>query len=585
MRASRIAALAATFASISGCAGGGGGTLPGLPPPAPALRGGTVVGATVALPVAAAHAPGQIAVVGALYPSYVSSTIGNNTQILTPKGKILSAKIGFTGVPRANNEWAVVAFYKYAPNGSTVYVGTEAALVNVDKPTVNVAVDEKSTQIFQATMSLIGAGLITAQDLSDQPDLPAAIAADAKRAGLTPNASTGLYTPQQLQQFVLTETPKWQRLLTIDAGPTARVISVANDLKLASEGFLSNNTRNFLGALAGSQSRPAGAPCGNTVPAHVPGTSPTPSPISCATIYGTSGGKLTIPVYGNAVVVGASNGRIPYTGDVLNLPYRAPGKSAKLTFAKLPSTQIDVKTSDPFDWAFGSPPSVVVQLSASAGAQPFALVENYYPGWGFSKTLPVQYGVPAGYSAKNPNIAVNGWNPFNVPNANFAFCTSWNICQPLVDKKTFAIDPPFADPGTDLKYFLWKGTGGTTVAAVKNCPGYVVTPKKGSSTSTFVSKTPTLLLQSQQLTFHFNAGPGCGGVPSPGSTVAVTAVGGDGVTFSGRGASSAANPHAVTVAMDTFLPLVAVKQTTITIVQSQTPGAIGLATIASPFTP
>ncbi len=597
MRASRVAVLVASLSIVAGCAGRGAespllppGAGPAAVPAAAAARvtpgdGTNAVAATVVLPDAVAHAK-QIAVVGALYPSYVSSTVGNNTQILTPKGKVLSAKMQFTGVPHGNNEWAVVSFYNYASNGSTVYIGTEAAVLNVDKPTVNVLVNEQTTQVFQATMALLGAGLITAQDLIDTPKLPAAIEAAIKSAKLKPDRTTGLFNPQQLQNFVVKETPKWQRKVTIEADSSVRVISISNSLKLPSEGYLASNTKNFLGSTTGVQPRPAGAPCGNTIPTHVPGTNPTPAPISCASIYGTSNGRLSIPVYGNSIVVGASTGRIPFAAVTQLLPYRKPGTSATLKLGALKNSEILVPVSDAFDWAFGTSPSVVVQSSNNAAAQPFGVVANYYTGWSYSKTLPVQYGVPSNFSSKNPNVIVNGWNPFNVANANFSFCTSWNVCSSLLVGGKVTIDPPFADPGTNLRYFDWKGLSGTAIAAVKGCPGYVVTPKHLSTVASIISTRPTVLVQSQNLTFHFNASAGCGGVPAPGSIVSVAALSTTGVTFTGQGVSAAANPRAIVVAMDNFLPLATIKQISITITQAGgKPGPIGLVTVQSPYTP
>ena len=594
MRSTRIPALLTSLILVAGCSS----RTAGLPPVAEggfAPSGATIaahvtpgdgtnrIDAVVDLPPAAAGAK-QVAVVGSLYPSYVSSTVGNNTQIITPKGKILSAIMTFSGMPKANNEWAVVAFYKYATDGSTVYIGSEATMVNVTKPIAKVHVDSQSTQVFQATMALLGAGLVTAEDLQKNPKLPATVQRDITTSHIKPDPTTGLFSPGVLAHFVQVQTPKWQRTVNVVAGSTARIVSVTNDVQLASEGFLSANTRNFLGTAVGNSTRPAGAPCGNQVPNHVPGTNPTPAPISCATIYGTSNGKITIPVYGNAVVIGASNGKIPYTGILKAIPYRAPGSKVTIKLPALKKSQIAITTSDPFDWAFGTSPAVVVSLSPLVTQAPFAVTGNFYPGWNFSKSFPVQYGVPLKFSKADPFVAVNGWNPFNLANDNFYFCTAWGTCEGLTNAGKFPLEIPFADPGTNLKYFKWASTNGTKIVAVKGCPGYTVTPKSAKIDAIISTKVPTVLTPSQQLTFHFNSKTGCGGVPAPGSIVTVTAESESGQNFVGQGSNTSINPRALVVQMSSFQPITKIKKVTIDI--HQVSGVtIDLVTIASPYTP
>jgi hypothetical protein len=424
--------------------------------------------------------------------------------------------------------------------------------------------------------------LVDAQDLRSDSRLTTTITAAIK--GLKPNTSTGLFSAQTIAQFVTAQTPKFRRTLTIKGAPAASVISVASDVMNTAENYLTANSGNFLASGVGTGARPDGSPCVGTVPLHQPGSNPTPPPTICVAIYGTSSGSITLPVFGDTLKIGASTGAIPYQGVLQDIAARAPGSKTTVKLAKMHATQQNIPTTDPFDWAFGTAPALQTANGNNPDLLPYKVTSNFYPGWTFGKTSPVQFSVPADYSKRHTSVAVNTWTPYGLSPFAFNLCTAWNACRPLESKGAFAIDPPFADPGTDANYYKWKGTNQSTIEVIANCPGYTITPRKGLAGA--VTAAGGFLLANQTLVFQFAHSPGsCGNIPPVGTTVAVHAVAADGTPYGGVAVSTAAFPALVPVVMNTYQST-KFKSLSFTLkIPNGGSTAINLGTIRSSFTP
>lgn len=527
----------------------------------------------------------QILVEGILYESYATNKTPRNGIVvpLNSKGGI-HATMSFSNVEPANNQWALFDIYLIGADGSTVFLGSEAGVIDIKKPkATKIKVDAGTTQLYQAFIALIRAGLVDAHDLQTNAALLKSIAGDLKKQHLKPEKATGLYSDTTLAQFVTNETNRWQRTVKIEAGSTAREISVANDVNGAPEANLNNNLHKTLGSGVDNTTRPPGAPCGQAVPPHIPGVNPPPLPQVCATIYGTVSGTITVPVYGASVLIGASNGQAPFQSAQQTIGERGPGSKTTVKLNRFAKNEIDVKVNDPFDWAFGTVPGVTVSLSTLPGTQPFAVTNNYFPAFGYDHNHPAQFEVPANFSKAHPTIAVNGWNPFGLNKNGLTFCTTWNVCQALLSGNTFQIVPPLADPGTSATFFKWQGLNGTVIKEIKNCQGYSITPNKG--TAVIQSTVPTVLVASQFVQLLFGNGGACGSFLPRGSAATIEGIDTNGTTWTGFNTQDPPL-RGLNLTMDTYQALTTIKRTTITFKVPVTfKGAINLITIASSYTP
>lgn len=512
-----------------------------------------------------------------LYPGYVSTTDSVNVQTIELTGDSYKATVLFNGVPKGNNEFAVFDFFVTGPTGSNVFVGSLAALVNNSGgKTLKVTVTPQTTLTFQAATALIGSGILDVQDLS-QASLATQIANSLH--GLAVDKTTGLFDDSVLIAYLNGQRKAWGRSLSISA-PGADEVAVTNDVGNVQEANLAYNSKNFLGT-GGLLARPAGSPCVAKPPQHLPGFNPPVQPIACAYIVGTTNGKLTVPVYGDTIVVSASNGVAPYKATTKNIPQLLAGSTTSITLPAMTSTDVVLKASDAFDWAFKTQPQLSIR---SANAPPYQTAINLYPNWNYGPSAPSEFEVPGNFSNSNPDIHVNGWNPFGIPATDLQICDPTGACSAAKTTKTFAINMPFADPGTALTYFAWRGNSGTSIVAVPGCTGYTITPKNGSASIT--TTKPTFLTIEQQLSVQFARGKTCGSPFPRNSTLLVTAIGTDGTPYSGRGAVTANSYPNANVTMNTYLPVTAIKSITVQLTSAGSPPAtVNLTTIKSAFTP
>ncbi|MBV8332632.1 MAG: hypothetical protein JO192_07865 [Candidatus Eremiobacteraeota bacterium] len=488
-----------------------------------------------------------------LYPSYVAPTDAYWTGIVTA-GKGGSLTIPFGKVTRAENSFFVVD--TYAPTGAYggIYEGSVGGIFNVGKGSTTLTATPATTLQLQGLMGLLDTGLITATDLKN-PKLMKKVTAALKASGIAPDPLTGLYSVDSVQTFVNDVMPTWGRTMTIVGGSTATLISVANDTSDAPDMNARYNMRTYLNDSLGDM-LPGGTPCYEGPPNRAVGKRPVLGPDSCAYLYGTGTGTVTIPVFGGPIVVGATNGVSPYTGATMLTAGGAFGAKTTVTLTQVP-TQVSLTTNDPQDWAFGLAPEPPSTLTAN-GAIPNSISSTGVNNSPFGYYNHVQVTVPTGYSQVSPAILLNTWNPWGLSLSDFTMCEYFDfMCVPIPTTGTFQFVEPFADYGTSATYYNWTGTGGTTVAYNAGCHGYVITPS--GSNITMTTTTPAYLTRGQTLYSSFNT---CGGAgaPAPGTTVVVTATDAAGDVFSGSGNSNNYNIH-----MNTFLPLTPVTSITLTV--------------------
>ncbi|MBV8155831.1 MAG: hypothetical protein JOY98_15545 [Candidatus Eremiobacteraeota bacterium] len=476
-----------------------------------------------------------------VYPSYADYRGAYWSGPVT-LGKGGTVTVAFGSVPRANNEWAVISIYQYVNNNGGNYLGTEAGLLNVGKHTTTVTVTASTTLLFQAVMGLADAGFIAASDLAN-PSLTKTVAAQLKASGIVPDPSTGLYDETSLATFVVGVKPQWQRVVTVQGGSTAKILTISNDVADVADTYAVYNQQNYLNdrlAVSSSSSssglvRPAGYPCYEDPLERAPGHPGELPPRACAKVYTTAIGSITVPVFGGSVIAGATNDAVPFTGASLKITGGAPGTKSTATLTQIP-TQVSVTTSDPEDWAFGGSPNIFSNL-VPTGIPVTTNGGGYYSSYYFSNYLQMQ--IPSTYSSVNPNVLVNSWNAWGLPLSNFELCTDVDSpCTAFPITGTYAVDSEFYDNGKSGTYYNWQGESGTVVTYSPACHGYVLTPSGGKIVMT--TSTTSYFVDSQSLTAHFIVCGG-GGVPAAGSSVVVTATDSLGNVYSGIGRSPGYN--------------------------------------------
>jgi hypothetical protein len=464
----------------------------------------------------------QIEVDAFLYPGYASPNRFENDVLLpAPPGDVVSATVRFSNVPAGNNEWAVFYVYGVAADGSKVYLGTLASIVDVaGNAGTHVTANGASTLLWQAELAMIEGGQFSAADLKKFPQLAKSVASEIAAQHLTPQKSTGLYSSQQLYQFVKTWSPSWQRELVLTPNASAYYLTLANDAKSTVDAILFYNSSFSVFFNTGliQDLRPFGAPCNSYVQTGTPAKKPVMVTYSCAAYWygplGGGGGSQPLAVYGGPLIVGQVNYTAPYSGTIQRVSPGAPGSTTTLTLGALQPRTLNVATNDPLDWAFGTYPSFD-ELNKAGAVLTEPTAEYYF-----------DYQAVSGYSQANPIVQVLSWNPWGLPPSSFQIC-SWNqICQSLNAKSVLAVDPPFQDYGNNLAYFGWAVSGGgLSIAQAAGC-GYRVT--FSGSAFTLTSNTRTWLQPDQDVRLYFNSG--CN-IDPLGTRVTIAATGTDGHTY------------------------------------------------------
>ena len=466
-----------------------------------------------------------------LYPSYADyrKTYWGGVLTIAKDGTV---SIPFGKVVPANNEWLIVTFDKYQSNGlpGDLYLGSEAAVLNVGKGNFSGTATPASTLVFQAVMGMANAGFLAAADFKN-PKLTKTISLELKSSGIKADPSTGLYSQPELFKFADGVRSRWQRMLTLNGGSGAKLLSVANDTSDLADTYAYYNQYSYLNSNLYYYFRPlVGSPCYGGSNEHLPTKKVPLLPAACATLFGSGTGSVTVPVFGGSLVVGASNDALPFTGASKKIPERAKGTKSTVTLTQVP-TQVTIKTSDPQDWAFGARPALYTNLySKSIDASLSSYASGYYYYFfGYSQVY-----VPSSYSMGSPTIDVNSWNPWGLPLSNFALCAYYNFhCTPFPIAGTFNVWEPFNDNGTNGTYYNWQGKSGTVVSYNAVCHGYVLTPSGGSITMT--TTVPSYLTDQQYMYVSFGT---CGSAapPASGSTVTMTATDALGHIYSGKAA-------------------------------------------------
>jgi hypothetical protein len=236
----------------------------------------------------------------------------------------------------------------------------------------------------------------------------------------------------------------------------------------------------------------------------------------------SNGSPVTTKVYGGPLIIGATNGVAPYTGITQNLVAHAPGSSA-LQLSALAATQASAQTTDLFDWAFVTQPSLFV-------TQVPALVA-YYSAYSQNSTVnlsALQFSIPTVYSATNSAISLNSWNPWGLPFSSFNLCDSLADCQSVKATTALNILQLFNDPGKDLAWFNWAGTGAandaTTGVTQVSPAGYSISYSGGQQFSITTAK-PAVFGNDQYITLQFATS-----LPAT-TVVTVTMVDSNGATY------------------------------------------------------
>ncbi|HTU81127.1 MAG TPA: hypothetical protein VMF61_03300 [Candidatus Acidoferrales bacterium] len=576
-----IVTIAVAAAVLGGCAGGSNGASSVLPVSAPAFPNAT--GAQRPAPELSLlpdlssffphlrrhrHAPalraGDLAqassiktleIYADLYPSYASDKESyRDFKMAAPKGAIHSITVSFPDAPVGNNEFATFEVDALGSGGSYYYLGDVGAIVNVTKPGgVKVTADAQTTLPFQAEMSMIDAGLFTANDLKSA-GLLATVEARIASEKLEPDPYSGIFTQQTIDKFVGQWAPAWRQTVTLTTGTNVDKVTYTNDVSDMAENLLRYNETDFL--VPRLPDRPEGAPCYTEFTYdHTLGGKRIMEPESCTDyVYAPAGNTISKYVYRGPVLVGQLNDETPpYTASLTHLPAAPPKTTKNLGSISLMPAQDEIKADDPFDWAFGTRP---------------ALYSTYtpQPSMGNDPSPEFVYSLPAGWSKADPDIAVLAWDPAGLPLSAFHVCTWRQSCVALGSSKTLAIDPPFSDPGTNFKYYKYTGSPGVSQTSdpVGGCTatsGYHWS-YPGTSFSLTTTK-PVWLSDADTLYFNFNSGGTCS--PDPlGMTITVTAVGTNGKTYVNSATNNYETGSEIALVMDSILqetPLKSLKLT------------------------
>lgn len=473
----------------------------------------------------------QLEIKGYIYPSYASPQyVYNDVKVNAPKGKVASASIPFSNVPVGNNEWAILYLYGVAADGSDYYLGALATMLNVSATTSAAIASNDSTLVWQAEMAMIVGGQFSASDLKSLSTLSKTVTNEIAAQHLKPRKTTGLFSAQQLYQFVETWMPAWRRQLVITPDNGAWYVTLANDVTDPSDNVLYYNSAFTPMTNSGAieDLRPFGAPCSAYPPYGTPSKSPKLIVTSCANYwYGPAtagGGSLALNVYGGPMYVGQVNYTSPYTASLQKVSNLAAGSKTNLSLGALQPAQRNLAVNDPQDWAFQSFPELTQQVSPEASLRVSPAAWEFFDWY-----------APAGWSQSSPDLGIVAWNPWKLPLAALQICSWQNTCQAANSNSVLAIHPPFQDWGSNLAYYGWTvSNGGSSIAAASGC-GYRVT--YAGTAFTISSNTATWLQPDQHLQFYFNTSGGCN-VPPANTRITVVATGSDGNTYTNYGTYS-----------------------------------------------
>ena len=468
---------------------------------------------------------------GSIFPSYAGPVPVNNTvTIAYPAGGVATVTESFTNVPLGNNEFAVFFLYGIGNDGTKVSLGNLATLVNVTASNPKIAANAASTVVFQATEAEVQAGQITAFDLQGIKTLPTMVQNELNVLSLKPSPSTGVLSPSQLTQLITSWKNTWVREFDVTPANGANYLTVANDTTSNAENVLYYNEQSFVMTTNVSSYRPYGAPCGvPVINPHLPNTKPTVSSVSCYASWPVCCGNTepVIDVYGGPLILGQVQYSTPMYASNVKVGTHSGSTITNISMPAMHDVSQALVINDPFDWAFKLNPSL--QRNLAPGMQPVG--PNANSGWSTE--------VPNNWSQGNPSVEALAWNPWNLPNSDFQYCTWQQTCIAAGSNLTLNVSPPFWDPGTDIKYFNWVGNQGTTVQAdpAGGCSakvGYQLSFSNNAFSMSTVNTHGTIwLAPGQELAFYFD-GNGCAPDPQY-TTITVTAQGADGHTYQNTG--------------------------------------------------
>lgn len=476
----------------------------------------------------AGYSISKVHVVGVLYPGAAGAAPVTNQQDLTPVNGAVNVTMTFSNVPVGSGEWAVFDFSAVAPDNSSFDLGQLASIVNVGTTGTQLTLDEPSTQRFQLFSALVGRGYFSGAMLANSfGDYNVWIQNLLTASPLTPDPATHAFAPSDVSRWVNAVMASPQAVsqalnpLTIVPPAGASAITIAPDLSDTAELNLASNRAYYVAYSGFAPAAPLPGMCEAFVPPHTPSAGPQAAHLlPCYTaIAVTNGGTVSIVAYNGRLIVGATNNAPPYQSATKALAYNAIGNTRNIAMPSLTASEVDVPTNDPQDWAFNTTPAMTVNtaelwysqnyLSGVAGVLPLGSLA-FAP-----KTAP--------YSSSNNAVAVNTFNPFAIPASTLLpktqICSV--SCVPL-DGTTLQITPPFADPGTNLSYYNWKGTGQpgdttTSVTAVQGS-GYTINSSGGTSMS-ITTTTPAYVPAAAHLFVQTSTYPSA--LPN-GSTLTVT---------------------------------------------------------------
>lgn len=486
-----------------------------------------------------------------LYPGAASAlTISHKMTVAAKSANPnVSASVTFTNVPLGNNEWVIVYLYGDGADGSQVFLGNLAGMVDAASASPKIVVTPASTLVFQCEMSMLESGLMTAADL-ESPTVATRVAAAAKAFKIVASPETGEYSSATLLAFVKAWAPSWQRYLLITPNANAQYVTVANDATNQAEDILQYNENQFYGGLTYGIDRPYGAPCETDLYTQNPGKHFMVSH-SC---YGqwtidTYDNAPKVPVYGNALIVGQVNYNFPImTGSNQKLSNLPAGKSRSVTLGTLTNGQITVKTYAPFNWVEKTGASIVRNSVPGTIVPSGQYGDETGGGYGF------YFWPSANWGVSSPGLYAMSWNPWDLPASAFEICSWRNACVGLSSGKTLTINPPFYDPGSGMHYFGWAANQGSGVAvepqnACSANSGYQWTSSSEhfSMSMTGTRPEPVWMAAYQQLKFDFLSNGGCSGVTA-GTQIIVTAKDTNGIVYTNSGVAECNNcPATVTM--------------------------------------
>jgi hypothetical protein len=242
-----------------------------------------------------------------------------------------------------------------------------------------------------------------------------------------------------------------------------------------------------------------------------PGGNVIPGDVSACTMPFAAVATPVKGVYGGAIILGVTtdpySGTVPSTfkGGILKVAGRAPGTVTETVTTA--TTAQAIVMNDPAGYAFGteSLPFVVIpsygtgEYSDTAFEPPSGLL-------GSTGGVGSVY-MPAVYSAASHTITVDTFNPYDVPVANLAVCSSGTLpaCFPVASSSP-ALVRTFYDDGMHLSFFNWKASGVATAVSFTGIDYKATTSAAGAANLS--TTTPTAIMPRQQITIQNTLGTG-----------------------------------------------------------------------------